>query len=103
VPVIESKINSSSETFDLNKKAMQEQIQDLENKILEIKSGGSEKAKEKHKSRGKLLIRDRISLLIDSESNFLELSQLAADDVYGEKLPAAGIITGIGKFAALTA
>ena len=97
MPVIESKINSSSETFDLNKKAMQEQIQDLENKILEIKSGGSEKAKEKHKSRGKLLIRDRISLLIDSESNFLELSQLAADDVYGEKLPAAGIITGIGK------
>ena len=97
MPVIESKINSLSEAFDLNKQAMQTLIQDLENKILKIKLGGSDKAKEKHKSRGKLLIRDRISLLIDSESNFLELSQLAADDVYSEELPAAGIITGIGK------
>ena len=97
MPVIESKINSLSESFDLNKQAMQTLIQDLENKILKIKLGGSDKAKEKHKSRGKLLIRDRISLLIDSESNFLELSQLAADDVYAEELPAAGIITGIGK------
>ena len=97
MPVIESKINSLSEAFDLNKQAMQTLIQDLENKILKIKLGGSDKAKEKHKSRGKLLIRDRISLLIDSESNFLELSQLAADDVYAEELPAAGIITGIGK------
>ena len=97
MPVIESKINSLSESFDLNKQAMQTLIQDLENKILKIKLGGSDKAKEKHKSRGKLLIRDRISLLIDSESKFLELSQLAADDVYSEELPAAGIITGIGK------
>jgi 3-methylcrotonyl-CoA carboxylase beta subunit len=97
VPVIESKINSLSETFDRNKQAMQTLIQDLENKILKIKLGGPDKAKEKHKSRGKLLIRDRINLLIDSGSNFLELSQLAADDVYEEELPAAGIITGIGK------
>ena len=97
MPVIESKINILSNAFIANKQAMQMQIQDFQEKLSKIESGGPDKAKEKHKSRGKLLPRARINSLIDSDSGFLELSQLAAYDVYEEDLPAAGIITGIGK------
>ena len=97
MPVIESKINILSNAFIANKQAMQTQIQDFQEKLSKIESGGPDKAKEKHKSRGKLLPRARINSLIDSDSGFLELSQLAAYDVYEEDLPAAGIITGIGK------
>merc|ERR1711935_1104238 len=60
--------------------------------------GGGERYRQLHKSRGKLLTRDRIETLIDEGSPFLELSQLAAYDLYGDEVvPAAGIITGIGR------
>ena len=97
MPAIESKINILSDAFKANKQAMQAQIHDFQKKLTKIESGGSERAKGKHKSRGKLLPRERIKSLIDSGSDFLELSQLAAYDVYEEDVPAAGIITGVGK------
>jgi len=62
-----------------------------------VRQGGGEKARTLHTSRGKLLARDRVDALLDPGSPFLELSALAALDVYGEDVPAAGIVTGIGR------
>ncbi len=67
--------------------------------MARIRLGGGEKYQERHESRGKLLVRDRIDALVDPGSPFLELSQLAAYDVYGETVAAAGIVTGIGRVA----
>lgn len=59
--------------------------------------GGSQKARDKHIQRGKMLVRDRVTALIDPGTSFLELSALAAHDLYGEEdVPAAGMVTGIG-------
>ena len=78
---------------------MQIQVDHWHQQLDDILQGGEEKAKQKHLQRGKLLPRDRITLLLDADSPFLELSQFAAYQVYDDKLPAAGIITGIGRIA----
>lgn len=70
---------------------------DLYSKISQVKLGGGPKANQRHISRNKLLPRDRINQLLDKGSPFLELSQLAAYDMYGEDVPSAGIVTGIGR------
>jgi 3-methylcrotonyl-CoA carboxylase beta subunit len=95
--VIESKIKPSSEAFANNKDFMVSQILDLQKTLEAIETGGPESSRDKHKSRGKLLPRERVLGLIDKGSEFLELSKLAAFNVYGEDVPAAGIITGIGQ------
>ena len=59
--------------------------------------GGSAAARDKHSKAGKLLARERIEALLDPGSPFLELSALAAHGVYGEDLPGAGLITGVGR------
>ena len=79
--------------IDINKRL----VSDLNSLIGEIEQGGGEKSRQMHISRNKLLPRDRISRLLDPGSPFLELSQLAAYELYNEKVPAAGIITGIGR------
>jgi len=66
-------------------------------RMEEARRGGSEKARELHKSRGKMLVRDRIDALLDPGSPFLELSPMAAFEVYPSPLPAAGLVTGIGN------
>jgi 3-methylcrotonyl-CoA carboxylase beta subunit len=78
---------------------MQAQVDDLYKKLTTIKAGGGAGSQERHLARGKLLPRDRVNALLDTGSPFLELSQLAAWEVYGESVPAAGIITGIGRVA----
>lgn len=96
--IIQSKINTRSEDFSNNQEHMQAQVDDLHAKINQIKQGGGPKYVERHLSKGKLLPRDRINTLLDQGSAFLELSQMAAWDVYGKDyVPAAGIITGIGR------
>ncbi len=97
MPVIESKIKTDTPNFAENQAAMQRLSDDLAGKLGEIAVGGSQAAREKHTARGKLLPRDRIKTLIDEGTDFLELSQLAAFDVYDEDVPAAGIITGVAK------
>jgi len=73
-------------------------VSELKGRIGHIVQGGGAKAVERHTSRGKLLARERINRLLDPSSPFLELSQLAAYNLYGkEEVPAAGIITGIGR------
>ncbi|XP_060572168.1 methylcrotonoyl-CoA carboxylase beta chain, mitochondrial-like [Ruditapes philippinarum] len=73
-------------------------VSELRGKVSTILQGGGEKARQRHMSRGKLLPRERIMKLLDPESPFLELSQLAGYELYkGEDVPAGGIITGIGR------
>ena len=95
--VINSKISTKSAEFAANVSAMQAQVDDLETTLAHISQGGGAKSCERHISRGKLLPRERVQGLLDPGSPFLELSALAAHDVYGEEVPAAGIITGIGR------
>jgi acetyl-CoA carboxylase carboxyltransferase component len=93
---IESKINTSSETFKENYRLNKEQHRILKERLEQIKLGGPEKARKVHLERGKLLTRERVSLLFDNNTPFLETSALAAYDMYDNEAPAAGLITGIG-------
>lgn len=95
--VLKSKIITSSDSFIENADHMESLLDDLNEKIGVIAEGGHERARKKHLSRGKLLPRDRVQRLLDPGSPFLELSQLAAYDMYGGDIASAGIITGIGR------
>ena len=66
-------------------------------KVAETALGGNEKSRQRHVSRGKLLPRERVERLLDPGSPFLEIGQLAANGLYGDEVPGAGIITGIGR------
>ena len=94
---IVSKIDIRSKEFADNRAAMQPLVDDLRLTLQRNAAGGSAAARGKHSKAGKLLARERISVLLDPGSPFLELSGLAAQDVYGEELPGAGLITGIGR------
>ena len=96
---IETRINPRSEEFLDNAAHMRGLVEDLAGKVDRIRMGGGEKYQQRHESRGKLLVRDRIDALVDPGSPFLELSQLAAHGVYGEEVAAAGIVTGVGRVA----
>ena len=93
---IESKIDTQSEEFKKNKEAYLIMLGEYKKILSEIKQGGPPQAIEKHKERGKLLVRERIDLLIDANTPFLELSPLASYNMYENQFPSAGIITGIG-------
>ena len=93
----QTQLDASSEVFRKNKDAMRVYTQDLKEKLAQIYQGGNETARERHRQHGKLLPRDRIQLLLDSGSDFLELSALAGFELYDDEIPAAGIITGIGR------
>lgn len=94
-----SALKPNSAGFKDNAAAMHAQIDDLRTTVQQIQIGGSRLARERHTQRGKLLPRDRIDRLLDVGSAFLELSQLAAYKVYDDDIPAAGILTGIGRVA----
>jgi 3-methylcrotonyl-CoA carboxylase beta subunit len=95
--VIKTKIDFKSQQFIENETQMKQLVGTLHQRTQDIIKGGDDKAIKKHTSKGKLLVRDRINLLLDKSSAFLELSTLAAYDMYGGNINAAGIITGIGK------
>jgi 3-methylcrotonyl-CoA carboxylase beta subunit len=97
MPTITSRISPGSDEFRRNHDAMSALVADLYRVTEKIRLGGGQKALDKHKSRGKLLPRERIRQLLDQGSPFLELGTLAAHGVYDEDVPAAGIITGIGR------
>eukprot|EP00211_Chloroparvula_japonica_P001054 CAMPEP_0119121708 /NCGR_PEP_ID=MMETSP1310-20130426/2211_1 /TAXON_ID=464262 /ORGANISM="Genus nov. species nov., Strain RCC2339" /LENGTH=563 /DNA_ID=CAMNT_0007111285 /DNA_START=23 /DNA_END=1711 /DNA_ORIENTATION=- len=90
-------VDRTSPDFLENKKNMDELVSDLEAKVAAIRLGGGEKARSKHLARNKLLARDRINHLLDPSSPFLEFSQFAGYNLYGEEVPAGGIITGVGR------
>jgi len=99
MPVIQSRINPRAQAYLDNARAMQELLDDLREKLAVAAAGGSPAARAKHVARGKLLPRERVETLLDPGSPFLELSALAAHDVYDNEAPGAGIITGIGRVA----
>src|SRR2546423_2186792 len=75
---------------------MEELVTELRERTAQVARGGGEAALEKHRSRGKLTARERIDRLVDPDSAFLELSALAAWELYDGQAPGAGIVTGIG-------
>jgi 3-methylcrotonyl-CoA carboxylase beta subunit len=96
--VIATEINTRSQEFQENSQHMQSLADDLQTQVERIRQGGGERYQERHKARGKLLVRERIDALVDPGSPFLELSQMAAYQLYGkDDIPAAGLITGIGR------
>lgn len=94
---ITSSVNTRSEDFAANVQHMQAQVDDLRSKLDAIVLGGGKAYQQRHRERGKLLPRERINTLVDEGSPFLELSQLAAFEVYDDVVAAAGIIAGIGR------
>jgi acetyl-CoA carboxylase carboxyltransferase component len=85
-----------SEAFAARRRRMAELVLELRERTAQVAAGGGAKAIERHRSRGKLLARERIDKLVDPDSAFLELSALAAWDMYDGQAPSAGIVTGIG-------
>lgn len=96
-----SQINPVSSDFKENQEYMGNLVNKLHSHLQDILQGGDEKARARHLKHGKLLPRERLEQLLDPGSSFLELSPLAAYEVYEDKVPAAGIITGIGRIAGI--
>jgi 3-methylcrotonyl-CoA carboxylase beta subunit len=94
---IRSKVNTRDDSFAANRNTMGSLIADLRTRMERIAGGGGERNRLRHESRGKLLPRDRVRLLLDPGTPFLELSQFAAEGMYDDEVPAAGIITGVGR------
>ena len=92
-----SSINPASDEFKANDAAMSAIIEDLRLVTAKARLGGEEDARKRHQDRGKMLVRDRIDSLLDPGSPFLELSPLAAYQVYEERVSAAGVVTGVGR------
>jgi len=97
MPALKSSVNPRAEEFRTNAAAMAALVADLRDKVAQAALGGDEAARAKHVARGKLLPRERVRELLDPGSPFLELSQLAALDMYDNEAPCAGVITGIGR------
>jgi 3-methylcrotonyl-CoA carboxylase beta subunit len=97
MPSLSSRVDAHSEEFLANERVMRELAADLRRQALRVAQGGSRGAVDKHKAAGKLTARERIRVLLDTGSPFLELSQLAAHGLYGGEIASAGIITGVGR------
>ncbi|MSP04218.1 MAG: methylcrotonoyl-CoA carboxylase [Acetobacteraceae bacterium] len=94
---LRSELNVRGEEFATNAAAMRALVDDLRAQVAKVELGGGEASRKRHLSRNKLLPRDRVQGLIDPGSPFLEFSQLAAHGLYNDEVPAAGIVTGIGR------
>ena len=100
MPKLSTSVRPDSPAFKANETVMLALVDDLREKVAKISLGGSERSRERHISRGKLLPRERVERLLDPGTPFLELSQMAAYECYGDDdIPSAGIITGIGRVA----
>jgi acetyl-CoA carboxylase carboxyltransferase component len=96
VSVLTSQVDRASEPFESRRSRMGQLVAELRERTAQVAAGGGKRAVERHRSRGKLTARERIDRLVDPGSAFLELSALAAWDVYDGQAPSAGIVTGIG-------
>ena len=94
-------LDRRSDAFAANDRAMRALVADLRAKSAEIALGGDKAARKRHEGRGKLPVRERIRLLLDPGSPFLEFSAFAAYGMYDGAVPAAGIVTGIGRVSGL--
>src|SRR3954469_25863835 len=96
-PRIDSEIVADNEQFRARSEHNRALAAKLRADVAKAARGGTEKHRERHVSRGKLLPRDRVERLLDPGSPFLEISQLAACDMYDSEVPGAGIIAGVGR------
>ena len=96
MPALKSKLKPGSAEFAAAQAAMHERVAQLEQLTHAAQRGGDEASRKRHTSRGKMLPRERVAALLDRDTPFLELSTLAAHEVYDEPVPSAGIITGVG-------
>jgi acetyl-CoA carboxylase carboxyltransferase component len=94
---LESHLDASSAEFRENAARMQKLVDDLNHRLAAARQGGGEKYVARHREQGKLPVRDRIAALLDPDTPFLELSPLAANGMYDDEAPGAGIVTGIGR------
>ena len=96
-PRLDTKISVESDEFLTRQKHNRALAEKLRADVADAAKGGSEKSRERHVSRGKLLPRERVERLLDPGSPFLEIGQLAACDMYEGEVPGAGLICGIGR------
>src|SRR6186713_2103441 len=94
---LHSNIDPSSSDFARNAEAMRGLVADLREKLSQVAGGGGEVSRNRHTSRGKMLARERVDLLVDPGTSFLELSPLAAYGLYGGDVHSASVVTGVGR------
>ena len=99
MPRLTTRVDTHSEEYRDNERAMRELVDGLQGEVARAARGGPRTATDKHRAAGKLPARERVRVLLDTGSPFLELSQLAAHGMYGGDIACAGIITGIGRIA----
>jgi 3-methylcrotonyl-CoA carboxylase beta subunit len=96
-PVLDTRVAPDSDAFKANEAHNRALAERLRADVAVAAQGGGERARERHTARGKLLPRDRVERLLDPDSPFLEIGQLAAHDMYDSEVPGAGVIAGIGR------
>jgi len=95
--ILHSQLNPADPAFQTNAAAMRALLDDLREVSARIAQGGSQAARDKHRARGKWLVRERIDALLDPGSAFVEIAPLAAYGMYGDEVPCAGLVAGIGR------
>src|SRR5258708_29885575 len=95
--ILSTKVDASSPEFESNAEHHRRLATDFKERLALVRQGGGEKYRRGQEEQGKMFVRDRIEKLIDPDSPFLELSPLAAGDLYNNEGPGAGIVTGIGR------
>src|SRR5438132_1958441 len=95
--VIPSNVVTTDAAFIANRDRMQQLVKQLRDRVTSVRQGGGPKYLQRHRDQGKLPARERVERLLDPGSPFLELSPLAAFDMYDNDAPAAGLVTGIGR------
>jgi 3-methylcrotonyl-CoA carboxylase beta subunit len=96
---VQSNLDTSSTDFARNSEVMRGLVAELRDKLNQIARGGGKASRARHTARGKMLARERVDLLVDPGTAFLELSPLAANGLYGGDVHSASVITGIGRIA----
>jgi acetyl-CoA carboxylase carboxyltransferase component len=90
-------VDPADSVFQSNRDRLKQLVDELRDRIAAAREGGGAKYLERHRAQGKLPVRDRLARLLDPGSPFLELSPLAAYDMYDGDAPGAGLVTGIGR------
>ena len=101
-PVLSSSVFTDGAPFHANTAHNRALAERLRADVAAAALGGTDKAREKHVARGKLLSRDRVERLLDPGAPFLEIGQLAANGMYDDEVPGAGLITGLGRVSGRT-
>src|SRR5689334_24822 len=94
---LDTHLDPQSSDFRENRDRMQQLVDELNHRVAVARQGGGPKYLARHKEQGKVPPRDRVAALLDPDTPFLELSGLAANGMYDDGAPAAGVITGIGR------